>query len=511
MENSTLKTSTTSLNKKSKKITVTLCVITVLVAGWIGAAWYSGKKIENIQQKYMTAINQNIVPQLNKLLAKKLNELASVAFTINGDTIEPIEYDAFEQIEIVLQDDYQRGIFSSTGRYLIQNKKHPAQQVMLEANIHHGPFPVFSLLPKMASIELTLQKTPYVESLFKLTADKTPFILTATPSYGRDIQMNLVVNPINISDEDSELTYSGAVINLENSDNIVDLQIDSGVLHLSLDDLNVDISDITASIETDTSQFEKYGMITGKQRYMIKRILFARLFNRETDSLPLKIELNDLDLSFENHIKEQLPYQSVTMILANLKVNDKDFGSSRIMWHLDKFDIVALQDLIKHLQTTIHDQKSIVPLIRKLLTTEPTIRLAPLLSWKNSKGESTINLNLNLQISPDELPSDIDPDDLALYFIFKAIKNLDADFSISPEMATELLTNIAIVVNGFSEEEALAQANNQIAIATILGLSKNIITKKDNNIISQLKYANNELTLNGDRHPLPFSSDELDD
>ena len=100
-----------------KKSAVAVAVIVVLGAAWTGASWYTGKLIE----QRMTTEVENVNSQLNNYFPKAGLKLS--------------------------YEDYNRHLFSTDVRYILQNdpsfKGEPSlkagEQIVLKETITHGP------------------------------------------------------------------------------------------------------------------------------------------------------------------------------------------------------------------------------------------------------------------------------------------------------------------------------------------------------------------------------------
>lgn len=83
-----------------------------------------------------------------------------------------------------------------------------------------------------------------------------------------------------------------------------------------------------------------------------------------------------------------------------------------------------------------------------MLKGDPVITIAPL-SWKNSQGESALNLSLFLKDpattkeAPQTLAQEVD----------RSVKSLDAKLTIPVDMATEFMTQVA-KLEGYQEDQA---------------------------------------------------------
>ena len=101
-----------------KSIAITLGVVIVGAGSWVGATWYTGKRIEESSQRRLAEVNEK--------LAK----------------VTPLFGLRIDQIK------YERGSFSTQARYglsLLKNDKSldvlPDGMIEFDATIEHGPFP----------------------------------------------------------------------------------------------------------------------------------------------------------------------------------------------------------------------------------------------------------------------------------------------------------------------------------------------------------------------------------
>ena len=130
-----------------------------------------------------------------------------------------------------------------------------------------------------------------------------------------------------------------------------------------------------------------------------------------------------------------------------------------------------------------------------MLKGDPVITIAPL-SWKNSQGESALNLSLFLKDpattkeAPQTLAQEVD----------RSVKSLDAKLTIPVDMATELMTQVA-KLEGYQEDQAKKLAKQQVEGASAMGQMFRLTTLQDNTITTSLQYANGQITLNGQKMP----------
>ncbi|HEJ8092059.1 TPA: DUF945 family protein, partial [Serratia liquefaciens] len=122
--------------------------------------------------------------------------------------------------------------------------------------------------------------------------------------------------------------------------------------------------------------------------------------------------------------------------------------------------------------------------------------IAPL-SWKNSKGESTLLLNLDLNVTGQASSPATSMDQL----ITRTVKRLDLNISIPVAMATETFLQTSWQPGGdVKNAQKIAQRQMQELLAT-QGMLK-LTTLKDEVIGVNINYADNQVELNGKKMSL---------
>jgi uncharacterized protein YdgA (DUF945 family) len=130
-----------------------------------------------------------------------------------------------------------------------------------------------------------------------------------------------------------------------------------------------------------------------------------------------------------------------------------------------------------------------------MLKGNPSVTISPL-SWRNAKGESTLNLSVllkdpSLTTPPQTLADEVD----------RSVKSLDGKLVIPVDMATEFMTQIA-GLEGYQPADAAKLADQQVKGLAAMGQMFRITTMEDNAITSSLQYADGQVTLNGQKMPL---------
>ncbi|HFJ4333266.1 TPA: DUF945 family protein, partial [Serratia liquefaciens] len=121
--------------------------------------------------------------------------------------------------------------------------------------------------------------------------------------------------------------------------------------------------------------------------------------------------------------------------------------------------------------------------------------IAPL-SWKNSKGESTLLLNLDLNVTGQASSPATSMDQL----ITRTVKRLDLNISIPVAMATETVLQTSWQPGGdVKNAQKIAQRQMQELLASRDMLK--LTTLKDEVIGVHINYADNQIEFNGKKCP----------
>ncbi|MGA7586557.1 MAG: YdgA family protein [Rouxiella badensis] len=475
-----------------KKSLVAVSVIVVLGAAWTGTSWYTGKMLEQNMGDTVAEANSQI----------------QAHYPHAG-------------IKLVYQD-YQRGIFSSTVRFVAQpdgnspdNVLQPGDEIAFLETLDHGPFPAaqlkkFNLIPSAASVHTELQNTPAVKDLFDMTQGKSPVTAETRVGYSGDTASVINIQPIDFQKNNSRLQFSGATVNLDADKDLKKVKIDTKADSLAFTSPNqwgqlekITLAGLNLTSDTHQSQSQLY--IGGG--------------NLNADNIGINIDNKDvaqvagfkLNSQFDEegqNLKGELNYS-----LDSLKIQGADFGSGKLTIKLDRLDEQALKqftdtyhqqamDLLQksqQLDPQIYQQQATALLLSNLpilLKGNPSINIDPL-SWKNSKGESTFNLKLDLK-DPTVATSQAQTED---QLISQLVSNVDAKLNIPIDMATELTTQTA-KVEGYTGDDAEKLAKQQVQGLAAMGQMFKLTTLQDNAITSSFHYSDNQVDLNGQKMTL---------
>ncbi|MEN4919556.1 DUF945 family protein [Achromobacter spanius] len=470
-----------------KSVAITLGVVIVGAGSWVGATWYTGKRIEEDSQRYLAQANEKLA-KLTPLFGLRIDQLK-----------------------------YERGLFSTQARYgvsLIKNDKGlddlPAGMIEFDATAEHGPFPKSALArgaiaPKLAFIHTEIAKTDNIKPVFELTKDVSPLIGDAVVSYGGNATTTAAIAPVLVKQNGSLVNFSGMQINgtFERGTQAVTGQ---GVMNELVVDVSngngpstMTLSGLTLGLD---SRMGKFGISMGDSDLKIKRIDVVRPGDKlkvALDNFAYGVKLSEDDKS----INVQASYQT-----GDLTVNDVVLGNGQAVIKLARLDgqaVKQLSDTYNQLMRQymlgatdegLKDEQFDVLLDNagKLLAGNPSFSIDPL-SWKTAKGESKLNFSLDLANPANA--KDLTPQEI----VVQAIKKIDASLVISKPMVQDLMVQYAIKTRGMAADKAAAEADENIrqmaGMAEMLNVGKN----DGDNIVGKFTFADGMGDLNGQKIP----------
>ena len=474
-----------------KSVAITLGVVIVGAGSWIGATWYTGKRIEESSQRHLAEANEKLA---------KLTPL----FGLRIDQIK-----------------YERSLFSTQARYglsLVKNDKSmdamPAGMIEFDAVIEHGPFPKTALsrgalAPKLAFVHAEIAKTDNLKEVFALTKDVSPLISDAMVSYSGTTSSTSRIAPVATALQGNSIDFSGMVIT-----GTFDRSLEAVTAHGVMDKLAVDgsksndpvVMAITGMTMDVNSRMGKFGVSMGDSDLKIKRIDVTR----KGDDIKLSLDNFGYGVKLaedDKNINVQAAYQT-----GDITVNDVALGNGQAVIKLAKLDGQAVKQLsdtynqlLRQIMAQTEDEglkdeqiQTMLDAGGKLLAGNPSFSIDPI-SWKTPKGESKLNFTLDLANPPDI--KNLTPQEIAV----QAIKRIDATLIISKPMVQDLATQYAIKKEGLTPEKAAEEADESVrqmaGMAEMLNVGKN----DGDNIVGKFTFANGMGNLNGKEIP----ADEL--
>ncbi|MBP2171309.1 uncharacterized protein YdgA (DUF945 family) [Erwinia toletana] len=479
-----------------KKTKIAVGVVVALGIIWTGGAWFTGKQLES----HMDTLVQNANAQLNN---------------IAPDSRLKVSY-----------QDYQRGLFSSHAKLVVQASSQtednallkPGQSIVLNETIDHGPFPFaqlkkFNLIPSMASVHTELENTEAVKGLFEVTKGVSVIQADTRIGYSGATASAITLLPLDYQNATSgqRFAWNGGTLNVD-----ADAQGDKVSFDGNLDSVAITSKNqmgmpvlftLNGLKATANTHLSPQGVRIGDQGIDLKK-LTASVNGQEAVTLE-GLKGNSRFDSDNKAVSGQIDYT-----LDNLKMQNQSFGQGKLAMKLSQFDGEALKTFSENYNAQVQallNQPGIAedPLryqqgmnqilatnLPTLLKGDPIVTIAPL-SWKNDKGESSFNLAVNFK-DPATASGEAQNINQAAD---RVLKSLDGKLVISMDMATELMTHVAIA-EGHSQEESARLAEQQVKGLAAMGQMFKLTTQQDNNIVTSLQYTSGQVTMNGEKMPL---------
>lgn len=478
-----------------KKSLIAAGVIIALGVVWTGGSWYTGKQLESRIA--------DMVQQANAQLQSSAPQAG---------------------VELTYQD-YQRGLFSSHLQLVVKpiaGKETrwlaAGQSLVFDEVVDHGPFPLaslknFNLAPSMASVKTTLVNNDASKALFDIAKGETPFTIDTRIAYSGDNQSAIVLNPLDYAKGDEKVTFSGGQFQLDSDreGKTINLSGEAGSGQINaVNEYNQKIQVIFNNLKTDgTTEMASFNERIGKQAISLEKLSIGVEGKELALFEGMKVDGNSTLTADGKGINSQLDYT-----VNSLKLQNQDIGSGRLTLKLDNIDGQAFhefsqkynaeaQALMANPQLAQNPElyqqaltQTFFSTLPMMLKGNPSLTIAPL-SWRNAKGETTLNFSILLQdpsqntTPPQTLADEVD----------RSVKSLDGKLVIPVDMATAFMTQIA-GLEGYQPADAAKLADQQVKGLAAMGQMFRITTMEDNAITSSLQYADGQVTLNGQKMPL---------
>ncbi|WP_380180424.1 YdgA family protein [Kalamiella sp. sgz302252] len=477
------------------KTKVAAGVIIALGVIWTGTAWFTGKQLE----KNMDGLVQEANSRLNELVP-------------NG------------RLKLSYQD-WHRGVFSSTLRLVVQSDSQtednallkPGQSLVLAEKIDHGPFPFaqlkkVNLIPSLASVHTQLENTDAVKKLFDMTKGQSAIQADTRVGYGGATASVIHLLPLDYANAQTgeRFASNGGTINLsadKKGDRVdYDGELESLVLTMR-NQLGIPVMFTINGLKMDgKTHLNAQGLRIGDQNVSTEK------FSVAADGQNA-FTLDGAKLNSSYDTVNNLVAGTTDFTLDSLKIRDRDFGQGKLTLKVSQFDadgIKAFTDNYRRQVQALMNEPGLndnVELYQQrmseilsanlplLLKGNPVVNIAPL-SWKNARGESTFNLSAHFKdpatgAKPQTLTQSVD----------NVLKTLDGKLTISMEMASEMMTQVAMA-EGYKQEEAAKLAEQQVKGVAAMGQMFRLTKQEDNNIVTSLQYASGQVTMNGEKMTL---------
>ena len=365
----------------------------------------------------------------------------------------------------------------------------------------------------MASVHTTLVKNDASQALFEIAKGDTPFTVDTRIAYSGDSQSAIVLNALDYAKGDEKVTFSGGQFQLDadrDGKNIsLKGQAGSGQID-ALNEYNQKVQLRFVNLTTDgATELASFNERIGQQKMTLDKLAISV----EGKELAL-IDGMALDGGSTLTQDGKGVNSQVNYTVNSLKLQGQDMGSGKLTLKVDNVDgqawhqfsqqysaqsqaLLAKPELAQNPE--LYQQaltETLFNALPILLKGNPSVTISPL-SWRNAKGESTLNLSVLLK-DPAQVTA---PPQTLADSLDRVVQSLDGKVVIPVDMATEFMTKIA-GLEGYQPADAAKLADQQVKGLAAMGQMFRITTMEDNAISSSLQYANGQVTLNGQKMPL---------
>lgn len=467
-----------------KKSLVAVGVIVALGAAWGVASWQTGKKIEANLDEYIAKANKAI---------KDNYPDAPVTLTAK---------------------DFSRGIFSSDVKLIIKETKKSGdtsgEELVILNTIDHGPFPLSQLKsmvfsPNMAAIHSELENNDITKQAFEITGGKSPVATDTRISYDQSFDIDLAVSKINYKKDGEELAFSGADLNVKfdkEFKNVKGKGSSNELTYRKGDRESIVMKGL--SFDSDVAKSGDSYFYLGDQNLSLKELAVVNY----SDTVSLKdLKLNGTSGSKDNKLTADVDYS-----LGSLSYRDIDLGAISLKGSLKDLDATSANTLMASVEeytklsesmyTEDFDDAKMEALDEKMKSNalglfkySPSFAIAPL-SWKNSGGESKVNLNVTFNALNEESFKALEHAGSFEKVLPVLVKEFGFNMDLSKPMLTDFVA-VAMQSQGMGAKEAKEQGEQGVAQMASMGAMMEIVKVTDKAITMDLKYSNNNIDFNG--------------
>lgn len=479
-----------------KKANVALGVVIALGVVWTGASWFTGKQVEsNIDQ---------LIDQANQLIAKNYP----------GSHLQ------------LSKQNYQRHIFSSELQLVWQGSSDatadsllpPGKSVILNETIDHGPFPLsqlkqFNLLPAAASVHSELVNNDTLKGLFDLSDGQSPVTADTRLGYGKSTATRLNIRPLHYSDDTGKVAAEPSVIDIDADGDQNHITFNAVIGNLLLNFTNDQKLPVEMALNglnfSGNTHLTSEGLRLGSQK-----LTLTSLDTKVNAQPAVSLKGATIDSNFDD--KQGKTDGKLTYNVDDLQLKQQSIGSAALSVTLSNFDTRSVKQFYDNYNQVVKQniaevasggqqspqqmQQSVNAAVLQnlplLLKGAPVVSVDSL-TLKNSKGESSFSLKADFND-----PSTVTAAPQSVGQVADSyMKDLNATLSINMPMAQQLVSVIG-QTQGYSADDAQKSAEQQIKGLAAMGQMFRLTTVKDQNIVSEVHYAQGEVSVNGDKIPL---------
>lgn len=476
---------------KTKRNKIIASVIIVLGIAWMGAAWMTGKQIENLMDEHIKRTNNSLD---DFLLGSRLK----------------LSY-----------QNYQRGLFSSRVDVIMQARSQtednaflkPGQRIILTETIHHGPFPLvqlkkFDLMPRMASVHSELENTEVIKTLFANAKGVSFFQADTRINFSGATSSTITLLPMSYQHTNINPSFSwdGGTLKIDTDVHGDKVSFQGYIGNMTVDYKNQQGMPVVLTLNgvkvTANTRANRENFQLGEKAFSLQNIT-ASVEGQDA------VTMEGLNGNIQDDQTHQMLSSLMNLTLDNFKMHNQSLGQMALSVKTSQIDSQALKMLLEQnnmpLSALLNQSEnnddalntqtrlSFANAFTALLKSEPNIVVAPF-TWKNDKGESQFTFTVKFS---DPNKEKTENSSLPLESM---LKSADGTLIISMDMANELCKRIALA-EGNTPEYAKRIAAQQVETLANIGQLFKLMTKKDNNLVTNLHYSAGQVIFNGESIP----------
>ncbi len=473
-----------------KKAGVVVAAVAVLaVGGWAGAAWYTGKRVEE-------TVKQTIAD-------------AMAAGNVHA------------RIEIA---SYDRGVFTSTARYRITSLASSGLPegllLVVDSTVRHGPFPTDRLVkgrlaPVLATTNSSLSRTEGLGTQLATVDAGATFRERSVIHYDRNVDFQIDTPALSMAQDGSTIEVAGGSFTGSGAADLsrLDLQGQLESFRVSSaagQEMVMEARNMTVS---GNNRAGRFGLQVGEAVMKFGSISMSA----PTPAGPFSLNATDVSIGSKVTEDERFIHGGVDYDFSKLTLNGTDLGTVRASLYARQLDGAATATVLKQYQALMAEAEVPIDgtmddaLLEKMLAEmrEPlNALLAGLpsfgldtLSWRTPAGESSLKVGVTLH--PRQAPAGATPEGQPAR-PGVGLEKASLDLVISQPAVTDVITRFSATTpegKQASEEERRQQAEIVTAILLMSVANSGLAVEKGDNIESHVNYDGKVLTVNGEEQP----------
>jgi uncharacterized protein YdgA (DUF945 family) len=462
---------------------VVVAVVAVAVAGWAGASWYTGKRVEETVRKGVADAN-----------------------TAN---------DWGAQIEVV---SYDRGVFSSTARYRIKGLAGTTGDELLLAinsKVQHGPLPLerlasFQLKPVSATTESTLARDEGLGSRLSTVEAGASFRERSVIGTNGDVDFRIDTPAMRFAQDGGTLEVAGGAFTGNSEKEMTHIRVNGTLESVRIvapvaQQGTVDIRNIAIASDNRVGRF---GLQIGDGSLRIGSFTIAAA----SPAGPFSLIGNDFVVA--SHVAEDEKFMNghVSYNFGKLNLNNTDIGAIDARFVVRQLEGTATAKLTQAYREFARKPRapgetdqaaaraaiaSLQAPLKDLLTLSPAFALDAL-TWTTPAGQSSLKIDVTLK--PRETP--VETAEVNVPGVAVARANLD--LTVSQPAVIDLIARLTRA-SPAGQKITPAQAREQatMVVAMLLGgvSQSGFLTAKGDTVASHVKYDGVKLDVNGQDVP----------